>query len=171
MESVAKRPRQDSDSEGEGEGEPKPVEPLQDVVSGAPMVEVHAHLMEATDTEKKAVQLRAGKSLEERQRQFKEMLLERGVSRAMSAPLRVFSCAPPPSCLCSLPSLLTIHSSPSSPSLHPSHIPPSLPLPPSLPPSFLPSLPPSLPTSLPAFCIPSGISLLHLGEGASQICL
>ena len=49
MESVAKRPRQDSDSEGEGEGEPKPVEPLQDVVSGAPMVEVHAHLMEATD--------------------------------------------------------------------------------------------------------------------------
>ena len=86
VEPVAKRPRQDSDSEGEGEVEARPVEPsvLQDVVSGAPVVEVHAHLAEATDTEKKAVQLRAGKSLEERQRQFKEMLLERGVSRAIA---------------------------------------------------------------------------------------
>ena len=80
-EPAAKRPRRDSDSEGEGEGETRSMESsdLQDRVSGAPMVEVHSQLTEVADAEKKAVQLRAGKSLEERQRQFKEMLLERGV--------------------------------------------------------------------------------------------
>lgn len=100
VEPAAKRPRRDSDSEGEGEGEMRSMEEssdLQDRVSGAPMVEVHSQLTEVADAEKKAVQLRAGKSLEERQRQFKEMLLERGV-RCVTSTL-----VPPPPFL--LPSI------------------------------------------------------------------
>lgn len=139
VEPAAKRPRRDSDSEGEGEGETRSMESsdLQDRVSGAPMVEVHSQLTEVADVEKKAVQLRAGKSLEERQRQFKEMLLERGV-RYMYINLSLSSSLSPPSFL--LPSII---------------------------------FPLSLPSSLPNILSPSliGISLLHLGERTSQVCL
>lgn len=139
MEPAAKRPRRDSDSEGEGEGETRSMESsdLQDRVSGAPMVEVHSQLTEVADVEKKAVQLRAGKSLEERQRQFKEMLLERGV-RGMYINFSLFSFLSPSSFL--LPSII---------------------------------FPLSLPSSLPNILSPSliGISLLHLGERTSQVCL
>lgn len=141
VEPAAKRPRRDSDSEGEGEGEMRSMEEssdLQDRVSGAPMVEVHSQLTEVADAEKKAVQLRAGKSLEERQRQFKEMLLERGV-RCMYINLSLSSSLSPPSFL--LPSII-----------------------------FFPL---SFPSSLPNILSPSliGISLLHLGERTSQVCL
>lgn len=139
VEPAAKRPRRDSDSEGEGEGETRSMESsdLQDRVSGAPMVEVHSQLTEVADVEKKAVQLRAGKSLEERQRQFKEMLLERGV-RGMYINFSLFSFLSPSSFL--LPSII---------------------------------FPLSLPSSLPNILSPSliGISLLHLGERTSQVCL
>ena len=138
VEPAAKRPRRDSDSEGEGEGETRSMESsdLQDRVSGAPMVEVHSQLTEVADVEKKAVQLRAGKSLEERQRQFKEMLLERGV-RGMYINFSLLS-FPSPSFL--FPSII---------------------------------FPLSLPSSLPNILSPSliGISLLHLGERTSQVCL
>lgn len=139
VEPAAKRARRDSDSEGEGEGETRSMESsdLQDRVSGAPMVEVHSQLTEVADVEKKAVQLRAGKSLEERQRQFKEMLLERGV-RGMYINFSLFSFLSPSSFL--LPSII---------------------------------FPLSLPSSLPNILSPSliGISLLHLGERTSQVCL
>ena len=39
---------------------------------------------EAVDAEKKAAMIRSGKTLEERQEEFKEMLLERGVSKPLA---------------------------------------------------------------------------------------
>ena len=48
-------------------------------VSGAPVIEVRQRVTDTVEVEKKAAQIRAGKTLEERQRQFKEMLLEREV--------------------------------------------------------------------------------------------
>lgn len=66
-----------SDEEG-GEGEMEGEEEGGGMV-GAPVIEVREHLTEVAESEKKTAQLRAGKTPEERQRQFKEMLLERGV--------------------------------------------------------------------------------------------
>lgn len=48
---------------------------------GAPVVAKDMRLSDANEREQKAALAKAGKSLEERQRNFKEMLLERGVSQ------------------------------------------------------------------------------------------
>ena len=47
--------------------------------------------VEAVDAEKKAAMIRSGKSLEERQEEFKEMLLERGVSEPLAKLLSAHS--------------------------------------------------------------------------------
>lgn len=52
-----------------------------DAVPEAPVVELKPHLSEAAETERKSAMIRAGKTPEERQAEFKEMLLERGVRK------------------------------------------------------------------------------------------
>lgn len=78
-ESLAKRPRMDEDEgreeelllageEGEGFG------------VDVPVLEVAQRLSDVAESERKLAMMKAGKSLETRQQEFKEMLLERGVS-------------------------------------------------------------------------------------------
>ena len=47
---------------------------------GAPVIAKEMRSSDVTEREQKATLAKAGKTLEERQRDFKEMLLERGVS-------------------------------------------------------------------------------------------
>ena len=74
-EPAAKRPKMEDDSDEEG-GEMAASD-----LGDAPVIEMKQHLTDAVESEKKVAQIRAGKSLEERQSLFKEMLLERGVRR------------------------------------------------------------------------------------------
>ena len=74
----SKRARLDED-EGEGEEEMEVGGGGLDTVPEAPVMELKPHLSEAAETERKSAMIRAGKTPEERQVEFKEMLLERGV--------------------------------------------------------------------------------------------
>ncbi len=81
-EPAAKRPRleDDDNSDTEGGDNIKLSMEQEDVSLGPPgVVEAVQVLTESAQTEKKASQIRAGKTPEDRQRLFKEMLLERGV--------------------------------------------------------------------------------------------
>lgn len=75
-----------SEEGGEGEGEDEDEEDMEagpgglDIPTGAQMmVQVKPAQTEVMETEKKAAMMRSGKTVEERQEEFKEMLLERGV--------------------------------------------------------------------------------------------
>ncbi len=76
------RPRLEDDDNSDTEGGDNIKLSMEqgDVSLGPPgVVETGQVLTESAETEKKASQIRAGKTPEDRQRLFKEMLLERGV--------------------------------------------------------------------------------------------
>ena len=60
-------------------------------VEGQTVETVETVQAEGLDAEKKAAMIRSGKTLEERQEEFKEMLLERGVRNFFIFPLYVFT--------------------------------------------------------------------------------
>ncbi len=81
-EPAAKRPRLEDDDNSDTEGGDNIELSMEqgDVSLDPPgVVEAGQVLTESAQTEKKASQIRAGKTPEDRQRLFKEMLLERGV--------------------------------------------------------------------------------------------
>lgn len=85
-EPVAKKARLDNDENSEEEeGDTMELSSERGDGLGVPMVvEAGQQLTDTAQADKKASQIRAGKTPEERQRLFKEMLLERGVSDRFS---------------------------------------------------------------------------------------
>ena len=77
-ESSAKRPRLDEDEGREEEGQ-QMGEEGEGLSVDVPVLEVTQRLPDEAESERKLAMMKAGKSLETRQREFKEMLLERGV--------------------------------------------------------------------------------------------
>ena len=81
----AKRMKLSNEGGEGGEGEDDEEEEMEagglDIPTGGQMmVQVKPAQTEVMETEKKAAMMRSGKTVEERQEEFKEMLLERGVS-------------------------------------------------------------------------------------------
>ena len=78
-ESLAKRPRLDEDEGREDEELQLVGEEGEGLDVDVPVLEVAQRLTDVAESERKLAMMKAGKSLEARQQEFKEMLLERGV--------------------------------------------------------------------------------------------
>lgn len=81
LEPAAKRMK--LDEEGDGRGDEEEEEEMEEggglEIPVGPQVMVPVKPQESVEAEKKVAMIRSGKTLEERQEEFKDMLLERGV--------------------------------------------------------------------------------------------